>query len=57
VVRFGRTPLSASSNEGGGYDKGNRVAIYDQFVVVTTPNGLSHVYPQGHFSGLVIRRD
>jgi len=54
---FWKNPLSATNNEGGGYDQGSRVEIYDQFVVVTTKDGLSHVYPQGHYSGLVIKRD
>jgi hypothetical protein len=54
---FWKNPLTAPSNEGGGYDKGSRVEVYDQFVVVTTPDGVSHVHPQGHYSGLAIKRD
>jgi hypothetical protein len=54
---FWKNPLTASSNEGGGYEKGSRVEVYEQFVVVTTPDGLSHVYPQGHYTGLTLRRE
>jgi hypothetical protein len=54
---FWKNPLSAPSNEGAGYDKGSRVEVYDQFVVVTTPDGLSHVHPHGYYSGLLIKRD
>lgn len=46
-----------SGNEGGGYAQGSRVEVYDQFVVVTTPNGLSFVHPHGFYSGLAIRKD
>jgi len=54
---FWKNPLTAAGNEGGGYDKGSRVEVYDQFVVVTTPDGLSHLHPHGYYSGLVIKRD
>ena len=54
---FWKNPLTAANNEGGGYASGSRVEVYDQFVVVTTQDGLSHVHPHGHYSGLVIRRD
>jgi hypothetical protein len=51
------TSTSPASNEGGGYAKGSQVEVYDQFVVVTTPDGLSHVHPHGYYSGLMIKRD
>jgi hypothetical protein len=54
---FWKNPLSASSNEGGNYAKGSRVGVYDQFVVVTTEDGLSHVHPHGYYSGLVFKKD
>lgn len=54
---FWKNPLTAASNEGGGYANGIPVEVYDQFVVVTTPDGLSHVHPHGYYSGLAIRRD
>jgi hypothetical protein len=54
---FWKNPLTASSNEGGGHEQGSRVEVYDQFVVVTTPDGLSHVHPHGYYSGLVIKKD
>lgn len=54
---FWKNPLSAPSNEGGGYENGSRVELYDQFVVVTTPAGLSHVHPHGFYSGLVFKKD
>jgi hypothetical protein len=56
---FWKTSLqnSTSTNEGGGYDKGSRVEVYDQFIVVTTPDGLSHLHPHGFYSGLVIKKD
>ena len=54
---FWQKPLTSASNEGGGYDKGSRVEVYDQFVVVTTPNGISHVHPHGYYSGLAIKRE
>jgi hypothetical protein len=45
---FWKTSLqnSTTTNEGGGYDKGSRVEVYDQFVVVTTPKGLSRIRSQ-----------
>ena len=54
---FWKNPLTVASNEGGGYDKGSRVEVYDQFVVVTTPDGLSHIHPHGYYSGLVFKKD
>jgi hypothetical protein len=54
---FWKSPLSAASNEGGDYPKGSRVEIYDQFVVVTPENGISHVHPHGYYSGLAFKRD
>jgi hypothetical protein len=54
---FWKYPLTAGSNEGGGYEKGSRVEVHEQFVVVTTPDGLSHVHPHGYYSGLAIKRD
>ena len=54
---FWKYPLSASSNEGGGYGKGSRIDFYEQFVVVTTPDGLSHVHLHGHYSDLVFKKD
>jgi hypothetical protein len=54
---FWKNPLTAASNEGGGYAKGSRVEVYDQFVVVTTSDGLSHLHPHGYYSGLAIKRD
>jgi hypothetical protein len=56
---FWKTSLggSTTTNEGAGYDKGSRVEVYDQFVVVTTPDGVSHVHPHGYYSVLAIKRD
>ena len=54
---FWKAPTSAPNNEGGEYEKGSRVEVYDQFVAVTTPNGLTHIHPHGHYSGLMIRRE
>ena len=54
---FWQKPLTSASNEGGGYAKGSRVEVYDQFVVVTTSDGLSHVHPHGYYSGLMIKKD
>ena len=54
---FWEHPLSAASNEGGGYEKGSRVEVYDQFVVVTPSDGLSRLHPHGYYSGLAIKRD
>jgi hypothetical protein len=54
---FWKNPLSAASNEGGEYQKGSRVEVYEQFIVVTTPDGVSHVHPHGHYSGLTFKKD
>jgi hypothetical protein len=54
---FWKAPLSAASNEGSDYPKGSRVEIYDQFIVVTPQDGISHVHPHGHYSGLAFKRD
>jgi hypothetical protein len=52
-----RYPVGASSNEGGDIEKGSRVEVYDQFIVVTAPGGLSRVLPHAYYSGLVIRKE
>jgi len=52
-----KNPVGSSSNEGGEIEKGSRVEVYDQFIVVTSPSGLSRVLPHGYYSGLVIRKD
>lgn len=54
---FWKNPLSAASNEGVGYSKGSRVEVYDEFVVVTTSDGLSHIHPHGFYTGLRIKKD
>jgi hypothetical protein len=54
---FWKRPLTAANNEGGEYAKGSRVEVYDQFVVVTTSDGRSHVHPHGSYSNLTITRD
>ena len=54
---FWKSPLGSVSNEGGDYPKGSRVAVYDNVVVVTTPDGLSHVHPSGYYSNLSIKKD
>jgi hypothetical protein len=57
---FWQKPLTSTSpanNEGHEYDKGSRVEVYDQFIVVTTSDGLSHLHPHGYYSGLRIKRD
>jgi len=54
---FWKSPLSAASNEGGEYAKGSRVEVYEQIVVVTTSDGVSHVHPHGYYSGLAIKKD
>ena len=53
---FWKNPLTAANNEGNGYAKGSRVEVFDQFVVVTTSDGLSHLHPHGYYSGLAIKR-
>jgi hypothetical protein len=54
---FWQKPLTSSTNEGSSYAKGCRVEVYDQFITVTTPDGLSHVHPHGYYSGLTIKKD
>jgi len=56
---FWKTSLlnSTTTNEGGGYDQGSRVEVYDQFMVVTTSDGVGHVHPHGFYSGLSIKKD
>jgi len=54
---FWKNALTGSNNEGGDYAKGSRVEVYDQFVVVTTADGLSHIHPNGYYSALAIKRD
>jgi hypothetical protein len=53
---FWKNPVGTSSNEGGGFQEGSRVEIYDRFIVITTPSGDSHVIPQGHYSDLTIKK-
>jgi len=52
---FWEKPLLAGSNSGGSYSKGSRVEVYEQFVVVTTPDGVSHVHPHGYYSRLQLK--
>ena len=54
---FWKSPTSATNNEGGGFEKGSRVEIHDQFIVVTTSTGNSSVFPQGNYSNLVIKKE
>jgi hypothetical protein len=55
--RYWKNPLSASNNEGAEFEKGSRVEVYSQFILVTAPNGLSRVLPHGYYSELLIRKD
>ena len=48
---------SSTSNEGDGYDAGSRVEIYREFVVIRTPDGISHFHPHGFYSHLSIERE
>jgi hypothetical protein len=52
-----KNPVGSSSNEGGEIEKGSRVEVYDQFIIVTAPSGLSRVLPHGYYSDLVIRKE
>jgi hypothetical protein len=54
---FWKSPTSSTNNEGGGFEKGSRVEIYEHFIVITTSQGNTHVYPQGNYSELVIKRE
>jgi hypothetical protein len=54
---FWKNPLSAPNNEGGGYENGSRAEVYENFIVVTTSDGLSHVHPHGYYSGLAIKKE
>lgn len=54
---YWKNPLYASSNEGGEIEKGSRVEVYDQLILVTSPSGLSRVLPHGYYSGLVLKRE
>jgi hypothetical protein len=54
---FWKNPLTAPSNESTGYAKGSRVEVYNQFVVVTTSDGFSHLHPHGYYSGLAIKKN
>jgi hypothetical protein len=54
---FWKAPLTVAGNEGSDHPKGSRVEIYDQFLVVTTPEGLTFVHPHGTYSGLAIKKD
>jgi hypothetical protein len=54
---FWKYPLSAANNEGGGYANGSRIDVYEQFVVVTTSDGISYVHLHGYHSGLAIKKD
>src|SRR6516162_4036344 len=51
---FWKTSLlnSTTANEGGGYDQGRRVEVYDQFVVVTTSDGVGSSFIASICSGL-----
>ena len=54
---FWKNPLTASSNEGGEIEKGSRVEVHDQFIVVTNSSGLSRVLPHGYYSDLVLKKE
>ena len=54
---FWKYPLTASSNEGGEFEKGSRVEVYDEFIVVTPKDGTSRIHPHDYYSGLRIKKD
>jgi hypothetical protein len=51
-----KKPAISPDNEGFSPEKGSRLEVYDQFIIVTTPNGLSHVRPHGSYSDLAFRK-
>jgi hypothetical protein len=54
---FWKYPVGSASNEGGSPEKGSRVEIYEHFVVVTSPNGLSSFHRHNHITDLAIKKD
>ncbi len=52
-----KRPVEAASNEGFTPEKGSRVEVYDHFIVVTSPGGLTYIRAHGSYSDLVIKRD
>jgi hypothetical protein len=52
-----KNPTSAPSNEGSGILKGNRVDVYDRFIVVTDSAGQSQVVLDTYYSGLVLKKE
>lgn len=49
-------PGETGSNTGNSPPKGSRVEVYDEFILVTPPDGLTVVSPHGWYSDLVFRR-
>jgi hypothetical protein len=56
-VTLWKAPMSATSNEGFSPEKDSRVEVYERFILVTTPGGISHLSQHGSYSGLAFRKD
>jgi hypothetical protein len=54
---FWRNPVSAPNNQGIEYPKWSRIDVYEQFIIVTSPDGVSHMHPQGFYSDVTFRKD
>ena len=51
------SPGEAGSNEGGSPPKGSRVEVYENFNIVTDPDGTSQLSLHGWYTGFRFKRD
>jgi hypothetical protein len=50
-------PGETGENSGSSPPKGSRVEVYEQFILITPPDGLTILSPHGWYTGLTFRRD
>ncbi len=50
-------PVESTSNESHVIPKGSQVEIYADFILVTSPQGVSEISPHGYYLGLKFNKD
>jgi hypothetical protein len=50
-------PVESSSNTSHSILEGSRVEIYDDFIIVTPPQGVSELSPHGYYRDLKFNKD
>ena len=55
-MKIWQYPIGGSSNSAQTYAKG-RVEVYEKFIIVTDPEGIQSLYPNGYWSDLQFRSE